>query len=354
MVRPNGNKTHPVFIAGRQHSGNTVMALLLERIPGWYVQSGENSLLELHGLIDRIEDPSEKADELFKRLSLEDPDNQKWMAELVTSLVMANPDRPCIEIYKEAMDRLVVHRGDHSWGQKGTSYIFHADELLRLIPNSKLIYLMRNPWDLTASLKRRKPESERAFGQTLSWTKGVRIAQRLTLSHPERFKLIRYEDLTGKSRETVRDLCQWLGEPYDDSLLEVPRVNTSENKIHTRGLRGREEIKQKLDQADTSTMGSDTPKSGLTNAKVFKYQEQLPPYEIARIDQLLWAFGGSRLIETLYPDIPHQPGAHSISAKARSLLGLPLTPIKFTSNYLTAIKRSPMHFLARTIRRLRA
>ena len=122
MPESSPSTTRPVFIAGRQHSGNTVMAVLLEGLSGWYVQSGENSMIEVHRLIDRLSDPESKSRELFE-LKFEDPENHDWMLRPVTSLVTADPRGPSIEIYREAMDQLVAHRGDHA-GTKATSYIF--------------------------------------------------------------------------------------------------------------------------------------------------------------------------------------------------------------------------------------
>ena len=355
MPESSPSTTRPVFIAGRQHSGNTVMAVLLEGLSGWYVQSGENSMIEVHRLIDRLSDPDSKSRELFRRLKFEDPENHDWMLRTVTSLVTADPRRPSIEIYREAMDQLVAHRGDHAWGQKATSYIFHAEELLELIPGSRLIYLMRNPWDLSASMKRRKPEAERAFGLTLSWAKGVRIADRLSSEIPDRFRLIRYEDLTGRPEQTVRELCDWLGEPYDDSLLNVPQVNTSENQVHAGGMKGRNRIKESTGHGiDRSGANTPTASSGLSRAKVYRYGEKLDPFEIARIDQLISLFGVRPLIEKHYVDLPHELGGHGLGSKARSLAGLPLAPVRFGLSYFTSIKRSPMHTISRSLRRFRA
>ena len=331
------------------------MAVLLEGLSGWYVQSGENSMIEVHKLIDRLSDPESKSRELFRRLKFEDPENHDWMLEKVKSLVTADPGRPSIEIYREAMDQLVVHRGDHAWGQKATSYIFHAEELLELIPGSRLIYLMRNPWDLSASMKKRKPDAERAFGLTLSWAKGVRIADRLSTEVPDRFRLIRYEDLTGRPEQTVQQLCDWLGEPYDDSLLNVPQVNTSENQVHAGGMTGRSRIKESTGyETNRSGANATATKSGLSRAKVYRYAETLDSFEIARIDQLTSLFGVRPLIEKHYEDLPHELGRHGMGTKIRSMAGLPLAPARFGLSYFTSIKRSPMHIISRSMRRFRA
>jgi hypothetical protein len=64
----------PVLVAGRQHSGNTMLTVLLGRMPGWYAQSDESTLLEMHGLFDSMSDIEARSKALVKAIGLEDPE----------------------------------------------------------------------------------------------------------------------------------------------------------------------------------------------------------------------------------------------------------------------------------------
>lgn len=49
--------------------------------------------------------------------------------------------------------------------QQATSYIFYAQGILRLMPDARFLYLLRNPYDICASEKCRAPRK----GSTLGW-----------------------------------------------------------------------------------------------------------------------------------------------------------------------------------------
>ena len=76
------------------------------------------------------------------------------------------------------------------------------------------------------------------FGLTLSWAKGVLGSP--TDSQQEVSGSIQTHSIRGPHGKPGADraieLCDWLGEPYDESLLNVPQVNTSENQVHAGGI----------------------------------------------------------------------------------------------------------------------
>ncbi|MAT81436.1 MAG: hypothetical protein CMJ29_07300 [Phycisphaerae bacterium] len=355
MSDPRESSIRPVFIAGRQHSGNTVMAVLMQGLEGWYVQSGESVMIEIHGLIDRDQNPRSRAEKIIKAIKLEDTDQLDWLESRVHEMAGETPFRSTLDIYSTVMGELVKRRGDRQWGQKATSYIFHADELLEHMPGGRMIYLLRNPWDLAASKKRRNPSSDRSFGLALSWAKGIQIAHRLNTQQPDRFKLVRYEDLVTNPGTAVKDLCEWLGEPFSEDLLDVPHVNPSENKVHAGGHSGKQKLLDKA-ASDTEAMESQGEKAprGLNRSKMYQYADRLDPHEIAIIDQCLTLFRTRELLKIYYPDLPHTLGSHPISARARASISLPVSPVRFGLKYLTQIKRSPFYVISRTMRRFRA
>lgn len=355
MSEKHESMTHPVFIAGRQHSGNTVMAVLMRGLEGWYVQSGESTFIEIHGMIDRDQNLESRAQQIYKAIKLEDRDQSDWLESYIRDAVTANPNQPSLEIYRAAMDALVARRGERQWAQKATSYIFYAEDLLKSFPGSRVIYLLRNPWDLAASKKRRNPSSDRSFGLSLSWAKGIRMAPQLEQAYPDRFKLVRYEDLVTTPHEAVQALCDWLGEPFSEHLLDVPHVNPSENKVHAGGHYGRQLLLEESarDSAAKELSGEEAPR-GLNRSKMYQYQDRLDAYEIARIDQFLTLFRARHLVRRYYPDLPHQLGSYPLGARIRASVGLPLTPVRFALKYLTQIKRGPRYLISRSMRRFRA
>jgi hypothetical protein len=317
-------------VAGRQHSGNTVLSVLLGRLPGWYAQNDESTLLEMHGLIDGMQDVEAKSASMIKAIGLEDPEQAQWLDDFVSCRWRDQPNLPALTLWHEAMDGVTVRRGDARWAQKGTSYIFYGREILKAWPNARLIYMLRNPWDLVASRRRRNPKMEAVASTLISWTKGLKLARALERDVPDRFRLVRYEDLTGNGAETVRSLCEWLQTPFNEDCLDVPHVNPSENPY---------------------VLESDT--RGLNGSRLYQYVERLLPHEVAAVDQALGVLGARALAAQYYPALPHKIAKHGVLTKLRAWAGLSVAPLRYAWVYLTFLKRSPKHIAVRTWRRLR-
>ncbi len=333
FVTTKSPSTAPVLVAGRQHSGNTMLSVLLGRMPGWYAQSEESTLLERHGIIDQIADVPARAEALVQAIGLEDPDHGPWLADYVKGRWIEDPSLPALTMWRDAMDGLCMLREDTRWAQKGTSYIFYAQEVFDAWPDCRMLFMLRNPWDLVASRRKRNPKMEAVLSTVLAWVKGVQLAEALERSHPDRFRIVQYEKVTAEGPDTIRSLCEWLDTPYDDAFLDVPHVNPSENPY---------------------VLESEGRQHGLNTSRIFQYRSRLKPHEVAATDMALARLGGMPLIHRHYPDLPHTPGSHSLGAKCRAAAGLSIAPLRYLWVYLTYLKRSPMHIVTRTWRRMRS
>src|SRR5262245_14500515 len=74
--RGDGASRGPIFVSGRQHSGNTVVAVLLGRLPGCLAQIDENSFFEHRRLVDNLPDAASRAERVFELLRLEHEDTR--------------------------------------------------------------------------------------------------------------------------------------------------------------------------------------------------------------------------------------------------------------------------------------
>jgi hypothetical protein len=230
------------------------------------------------------------------------------------------------------MDGLTARRGDRRWAQKGTSYIFYAREILDAWPDVRMIYMLRNPWDLVASRRKRNPKIEAVLGTVLPWVKGARLAQSLQQERPDRFRILQYESITSDGAATVRALCDWLQTPYNDDFLNVPHINPSENP-YTLDNEGREQ--------------------GLNTSRIYQYRHHLKPHEIAAVDMTLNLLSARAMVAKAYPELPHEHGCASLGTKLIAALRLSVAPLPAAWIYLTYLNRSPRHLIARTWRRFR-
>jgi len=318
MSSPKG----PLYVIGRQHSGNTMLATLLGRHPDVYAFTGEGTFFEHHRGIRQKKDPvSRIAEEVAS--GADPPLSAEVQDDLIRFLRrQKDPETSVRELYAQAKEHVAATEGAPRWVQKATSYVFHVDDILRALPSSRLIFLLRNPLDLGASLKRRGGWS-RVLRMIWGWNRGVRLAHRW--GNDERVRLVRYEDLVRESESVLRDVCSFAEVTFDGALLEVPHVNRSETPYNT---------------------GSSA--TGLDDSRVYYYRDVLSPEEEAVVRT--WA--DTDRLQSAYPDLPNSRehgAAGEVGLTIRAVGGLVQT---LATDHASALIQNPGHVLDRVRRRI--
>ncbi len=317
----------PLFISGRQHSGNSVTTCVFEQVPDCFAARREGWFFEQRGLVEKIEDPARRARRVVELLRLEDDQLARRTTERLEEWHRRHPGASAVEVYRAAMELILSDTGKRFWVRRATSYIFYAAEIFDLMPDARMLYLLRNPYDVCASLKRRRPKLDRFVGWVISWNRGLRSALRLRETHPDRFLIVRYEDLVARPAETMRGVFAFAGVPFEERYLDVPHVNPSEAP----GQR-------------TSEV------RGLNPSRIYYYRGILAPAEVAAVDTLVWT---EKLLEH-YPDLPHRGQRHPISARIGALGLLAMAPYRFAAHQVGLLGRhSPRWRLSRILRRAR-
>jgi len=225
-------------------------------------------------------------------------------------------------LYDQGKNIIAASDGARRWAQKATSYIYYVDDILEAFPSARLVFLLRNPVDIAASLKRRGGWN-RVLRMIWGWNVGIRIAQRWR--DDERVRLVRYEDLVRTPGPELRAVCAFADLTFDDTLLDVPHVNRSETPYNT---------------------NSDT--RGINDSRVHYYQDVLSPEEEAVVRH--WV--DREKFRTAYPDFP-VPRSHSTAGKIKhtslAIGGLVQT---LASDHGGKLFRDPRHVLDRIRRRL--
>ena len=319
-------KSRGILVCGRQHSGNTVVSVLLGRVPGVYAQIDENAFFEHRPLVEKIRDPLQRARRVHELLGIENDVLREPALAHLRTLAEAHPALSALDLYVRGLDYCCSASSSSVWVQKATGYIFYGDDILTALPDAHMVYLVRNPFDLAASKKRRRPDQEHLWNTMVSWSHGIRVADGLTARFPDRFRTLRYEDLTRDSESTVRALLEFLHLPFDPACLDVPHVNKSESRY---------------------TLTGDG--KGLSRDRVNYYTGVLGPSEVACLDLL----SDRALLRRFYPDLPHydkKPGRWTrVTAAALAAAG----PARYAGDSFRRSARNPGHLIQRTWKRLR-
>jgi hypothetical protein len=125
--------------------------------------------------------------------------------------------------------------GCKRWGEKTLLAEFYANDILRALPATKVIHLVRDPRDVFASYRHapwrtavtglRAKTSALLRGQ-MAWTLGnwsasARLARANLTRHPGRYFVLRYEDLVGNPQATLERVCAFLDESFEPQMLAM-------------------------------------------------------------------------------------------------------------------------------------
>jgi hypothetical protein len=131
-------------------------------------------------------------------------------------------------------ERAAAQAGKARWADKTPENVVYLAAWERLLAsNWVFIHLVRNPLDTLASFK------EMEFNDAMPLNLEARIAfyKRYTQAglefgsrQPRRYRRILYEELATRPEAVVRELMEWLGEPFEPGQLHVNEAS------HQRGL----------------------------------------------------------------------------------------------------------------------
>jgi hypothetical protein len=116
-------------------------------------------------------------------------------------------------------------RGKVRFGEKTPQHLRHAAAILRTIPGARVLCLLRDGRDVALSLEAMpwwQPNDLAAAA--LLWQKSLREMEPLVARHPDRFRVVRYEELVARPEEVVASVMDFLGEAFEPRQLssEVP------------------------------------------------------------------------------------------------------------------------------------
>ena len=112
-----------------------------------------------------------------------------------------------------------------SAGAKTPLHVWHMDEIATVFDDSALVAVVRHPVASIATLVDRFGMS--VADATTTWLEMNRVLVHDGARLGGRFVLTRYEDLVTEPEPVLRELLDWLGEPWSPSLLEHDRLRSA-------------------------------------------------------------------------------------------------------------------------------
>jgi hypothetical protein len=232
----------PVFVVGCSRSGTTLVQTILDSHPHLSVLYEADFLVDIPlGLRSSMANapkaltlaeahPSFRADTSFRADSFDARIARAACRELgITDAagamrVLAAPQ--------------ALAQGKRRWGNKTPKALLHIAELALVYPDAQFIHVIRDGRDSASSQARLSHRS--LVEGALLWRTGMRTGRRAgSRLGPDRYLEIRLEELLSSPERQIREMCAFLGEDFDQSLLHFDttareRIPPSHIPIHPR------------------------------------------------------------------------------------------------------------------------
>lgn len=222
MTMPRG----PVFVAGLERTGTSLLFALLASLPDLAMTRRTNLWRYFY---DQYGD-------------LAQPDNLGRCLDVMTRykrLRKLHPDRTRIErefrqgepTYGRLFELLEVHHaerlGKPRWGDKSLHTERYTEPIFGHYPGARILHMMRDPRDRYASVQTRWKRRLGGTGAGMAeWLSSAHLASDNAERFADRYMVIRYEDLASNPQATMRAVCEFIDEPYDEGMFTMDGATT--------------------------------------------------------------------------------------------------------------------------------
>lgn len=195
----------PIFVMGAERSGTTLLRLILDVHPNIAIGPESGFLRAVQGTMTI---PSwNYGENWFERFGVERSEMAGWLADL----------------YDGVFSRYAREHGKERWGDKTPLHRWLAGLADELYPHSQFVGIVRHPGAMCLSRARWGYDLD-ANAQMWNLAAHLLTADRDRLG-PDRYLLLRYEDLLRDPEPVLRRLVDFLGEPWSDRLLRHHEVH---------------------------------------------------------------------------------------------------------------------------------
>jgi len=154
-------------------------------------------------------------------------------------------------------------------GDKNPVYSFYFQTLMRKFPESKFLFLIRDPRGQFHSIKRFDFEISNPFLQAARWKLITKRMLKAHLKFPSRTLIVRYEDLVENSESKLEEICHFLSLDFELEMLNFHKFRTAyiDEKIGDQFKRFHSSLTEPI-----------------SNSKIDLWKSKLNPREVKKIE----------------------------------------------------------------------
>jgi hypothetical protein len=203
-VQTTGGK--PIFIVGPMGSGTTLLRLIVDSHDNIAIAQ-ETSIMRAY-LAHKWIPFHRHGGDWYGRLGWSDDELDERMREF----------------YGGMFERFAAQHGKARWGDKTPWHAWHIREINRLFPDAVIIATVRHPGAVAGSVSGRFRLGW--AGAVSHWINTETELVQRGRELGDRLLMVRYEDLVLDPEATLREVFDWLGEPWSPRLLEHHLVHS--------------------------------------------------------------------------------------------------------------------------------
>lgn len=222
------------FILGRPRSGTTLLTTLFNAHPNVRIAPEFPILLPLYQKFRKVKDWDEAAirsfvDHLFRHYVFNNRTLDHYMLnkEEFTAELMELKNRGTVQDFLKCINyhSFSVFEKEKTLriGDKNPVYSIYIGRFLKIFPEAKFICIVRDYRDNFVSIQKLselKMEAPILTLQVYRWRYALKGFLKHEKKHPGRIRIIRYEDLVTGREELMKELCGFIGIPYDPNVFD--------------------------------------------------------------------------------------------------------------------------------------
>lgn len=239
----------PIFIVGTPRSGTTLTARILGRHSRLFMPGEVHFFEDVYSRRKELGSP-ENADcrtKIVQRLStlygrFNEPEDQRKIEKLFNDpTIRREMESPCNsygEILSTFMEIQARSEGKSRWGNNAPRDLFSVEDIVSFYPDAKIILCIRDVRDFLVSYRDKWKATSvenslrlRALYHpvvtALLWKSSARKIAALEENDSGSQLLLRYEELVGRPEQTVRKICEFIGEDFEPDMLDIQSSNSS-------------------------------------------------------------------------------------------------------------------------------
>ncbi|MFH1161140.1 MAG: sulfotransferase [bacterium] len=238
------------FILGRPRSGTTLLSALFDAHPNVKIPPEFPIFLSLVQRFKRVKRWDEKTlrmfvehiytNNVFNHRTLE---NLKVDREALTAnLLSLGPEASLadlLKVFNYSTYSLFPKNQIRLIGDKNPLYSIYISRFLNVFPDARFVCITRDYRDNFISMQHLadlKLEAPILSLQVTRWRFVAREFLQYKKRYPDRFYLVRYEDVVTRQEEALRGVCGFLGLPFDPAVFDFFKKKDETLRIYPKEL----------------------------------------------------------------------------------------------------------------------